>query len=165
MTASGELHPSAQRVADALKRAGVLGSIREFSSSTKTSADAAAVLTCDVAAIASTLVFIADEEPIVVIKSGAHRVDVVHLARQLGVNDIRQANAKEVRTITGQPIGGVAPVGWPAAPRVVIDVSLEPLGEIWSAAGTPYAVFPTTFTELRRVTGASPVTVVTDDGD
>jgi prolyl-tRNA editing enzyme YbaK/EbsC (Cys-tRNA(Pro) deacylase) len=152
-------------VADALKKAGVLGSIREFSSSTKTSADAAAALSCDIAAIASTLVFIADGEPVVVIKSGAHRVDVVHLARQLGVNDVRQANAKEVRTITGQPIGGVAPVGWPTRPRVVIDSSLEPLGEIWSAAGTPNAVFPTTFAELRRVTGASAVAVVADGGD
>ena len=63
---------------------------------------------------------------------------------------------------TGQPIGGVAPVNWPTSPRVVIDATLEALGQIWSAAGTPNAVFPTSYDELRRVTGATPVTVAAD---
>ena len=153
------LHPSAQRVADALEAAGVHGSVREFEVPTRTSAEAATALGCDVAAIASCLVFVADDEPIVLITSGAHRVDLAHLAGELGAAGVRQADAKEVRAATGQPIGGVAPVNWPTTPRVFIDASLEALGEIWSAAGTPNAVFPTSFDELRRVTGAIPVTV------
>ncbi len=162
MTVAGGLHPSAQRVADALEAAGVRGSVREFTTPTRTSAEAAAALGCQLAAIASCLVFVADDEPIVVIKSGAHRVDIAHLAGELGATEVRQADAKEVRAVTGQPIGGVAPVNWPTSPRVFIDATLEPLGEIWSAAGTPNAVFPTSFDELRRVTGARAVTVAID---
>jgi prolyl-tRNA editing enzyme YbaK/EbsC (Cys-tRNA(Pro) deacylase) len=156
----GPLHPSAQRVQEALVREGAVGRVREFRASTKTSQDAATALGCDLAAIASCLVFIADEAPIVVIKSGVHRVDLDHLARQLGSTEVRRANADEVRATTGQPIGGVAPVNWPTTPRVLIDASLEPLAEVWAAAGTPNAVFPTTYAELLRLTGAVPVTVV-----
>ena len=119
------LHPSAQRVADALRAAGVHGVVRQFEQSTKTSADAAAALGCDLAAIASCLVFVADEEPIVVITSGAHRVDTTFLAGALGVATIRMANASEVRAATGQPIGGVAPINWPSSLRAYIDAALE----------------------------------------
>lgn len=163
MTAAGGLHPSAQRVADALDAAGVRGSVREFAVPTRTSVEAAAALGCPLAAIASCLVFVCDGEPIVVIKSGAHRVDLAHLAHELGATEVRRADATEVRATTGQPIGGVAPVNWPTTPRVFIDASLEAIGEIWSAAGTPNAVFPTSFDELRRVTGATRVTVAVDD--
>jgi len=153
------LHPSAQRVADALRAAGARGEVREFTSPTRTSADAAAALGCELAAIASCLVLMADGEPVVVIKSGAHRADLEHLATVLGSTTVRQADAKEVRVVTGQPIGGVAPVNWPTTPRVLIDASLERFDEVWSAAGTPNAVFPTSFAELRHLTGAIPVTV------
>jgi prolyl-tRNA editing enzyme YbaK/EbsC (Cys-tRNA(Pro) deacylase) len=156
---SPPLHPSAQRVADALRSAGVPGEVREFAVPTRTSVEAAAALGCELAAIASCLVFVADDEPIVVIKSGAHRVDLEHLGGVLGAAAVRQADADEVRAVTGQPIGGVAPVNWPTSPRVLIDASLEPLGEVWAAAGTPNAVFPTTYGELRTLTGATPVAV------
>jgi prolyl-tRNA editing enzyme YbaK/EbsC (Cys-tRNA(Pro) deacylase) len=141
----------------------VIGEVREFTEPTRTSVEAAAALGCELAAIASCLVLVADDEPIVVIKSGAHRVDLAHLGSELGVAAVRQADAKEVRAVTGQPIGGVAPVNWPTSPRVLIDASLESLDEVWSAAGTPNAVFPTTYAELRRLTGATPVTVVAGD--
>jgi prolyl-tRNA editing enzyme YbaK/EbsC (Cys-tRNA(Pro) deacylase) len=154
------LHPSAQRVADALWAAGVGGEVREFTSPTRTSVEAAAALGCELAAIASCLVLMADGEPVVVIKGGAHRADLGHLATVLGSTTVRQADATEVRAVTGQPIGGVAPLNWPTTPRVLIDLSLERFDEVWSAAGTPNAVFPTTFAELRRLTGATPVTVV-----
>ena len=153
------LHPSAQRVADALRAAGATGEVREFTSPTRTSAEAAAALGCELAAIASCLVLMADDEPVVVIKSGAHRADLERLAAELGSRSVRQADATEVRAVTGQPIGGVAPVNWPTAPRVLIDASLERFDEVWSAAGTPNAVFPTTYEELRRLTGATPVTI------
>jgi prolyl-tRNA editing enzyme YbaK/EbsC (Cys-tRNA(Pro) deacylase) len=154
------LHPSAQRVADALHAAGVRGQVREFGVPTRTSAEAATALGCDVAAIAMCLVLVADTEPLVVIKSGAHRVDLELLARTLGVGVVRAATADEVRAVTGQPIGGVAPCNWPSSPRVLIDEALEPFEEVWSAAGTPNTVFPTSFDELRRLTGAEPVAVV-----
>jgi prolyl-tRNA editing enzyme YbaK/EbsC (Cys-tRNA(Pro) deacylase) len=154
------LHPSAQRVADALAAAGVHGEVREFTQSTKTSADAAAALGCELAAIASCLVFMSDDEPIVVITSGAHRVDTAFLARDVGAATIRMANASEVRAATGQPIGGVAPINWPARLRVYLDSDLEQHAEIWSAAGTPNAVFPTTFDELRWLSSATPQAVV-----
>ncbi|HEV3212089.1 MAG TPA: YbaK/EbsC family protein [Acidimicrobiales bacterium] len=161
---SPPLHRSAQRVADALRTAGATGEVREFAVPTRTSAEAAAALGCELAAIASCLVFVADDEPIVVIKSGAHRVDLEHLGRQLGGATVHQADADEVRAVTGQPIGGVAPVNWPTSPRVLIDATLEPIVEVWAAAGTPNAVFPTTYDELRRLTGATPVTVVARTG-
>jgi len=158
------LHPSAQRVADALAAAGVPGRVREFAVPTRTSAEAAAALGCELGAIAMCLVLMADDEPIVVIKGGAHRIDLEHLAGAIDVARVRQADAKEVRAVTGQPIGGVAPVNWPTSPRVLLDASLERYDEVWSAAGTPNAVFPTTFEELRRLTGATAVTAVADDG-
>jgi prolyl-tRNA editing enzyme YbaK/EbsC (Cys-tRNA(Pro) deacylase) len=154
------LHPSAQRVADALRAAGVHVEVRQFEQSTRTSAEAASSLGCDLAAIASCLVFMADDEPIVVITSGAHRVDPAFLARDIGAATIRMANAREVRAATGQPIGGVAPINWPARLRVYLDEDLEQHAAIWSAAGTPNAVFPTTFDELRRLTSATPQAVV-----
>ncbi len=156
----GALHPSAQRVADALVAAGVAGRVLQFEASTRTAADAAAALCCDVGAIASCLVFVADDEAIVVITSGAHRVDTALLAGSIGAAAIRMANAKEVRAATSQPIGGVAPVNWPSTLPVYIDADLEQYVEIWSAAGTPNAVFPTTYEELRRLTGAIPKAVV-----
>ena len=149
-------------MADALREAGVPGAVREFATPTRTSLEAATSLGCALGAIAMCLVLFADGEPIVVIKSGAHRVDLAHLAREVGADHVRQADATEVRAVTGQPIGGVAPVNWPTAPRVLIDRSLEGFEQVWSAAGTPNAVFPTTFAELRRLTGAVPVTVVAE---
>jgi prolyl-tRNA editing enzyme YbaK/EbsC (Cys-tRNA(Pro) deacylase) len=154
------LHPSAQRVADALSSAGVKGEVREFTEPTRTSAEAARALGCDVAAIASCLVLVADGEVVVVIKSGAHRADLAFLGEVLEATEVRQADPKEVRAATGQPIGGVAPANWPTAPRVLIDETLEAFDVVWSAAGTPNAVFPTSYDELRRLTGATPVRVV-----
>jgi prolyl-tRNA editing enzyme YbaK/EbsC (Cys-tRNA(Pro) deacylase) len=154
------LHPSAQRVADALAAAGCTGVVREFETPTRTSVEAASALGCELAAIASCLVLVADGETVVVVKSGAHRADLVALAPQVAAETLRQADAKEVRAATGQPIGGVAPVNWPTSPRVYIDASLERFDEVWSAAGTPNAVFPTSYAELCRLTGAVPVSVV-----
>jgi len=152
-----QLHPSAQRVASALLERGVRGPIRQFAASTKTSADAAKALECEVGAIASCLVFMLDDEPVVVVKSGVHRVDTQKLATIAGGGHVRQATPDEVRAATGQPIGGVSPVGWPGALRVFIDETLAEFERVWSACGTPNAVFATTYDELRRLTGATPL--------
>jgi prolyl-tRNA editing enzyme YbaK/EbsC (Cys-tRNA(Pro) deacylase) len=153
------VHPSAQRVADALARAGARGGVRELDDSTRTAADAAAALGCAVGAIANSLVFVADGEPVLVLTSGAHRVDTAHLAAAMGWSSLKRATADEVRAATGQPIGGVAPLGHPSPLRVLIDGDLRGFPTIWAAAGTPHSVFPTDFDELQRISAASAVRV------
>jgi prolyl-tRNA editing enzyme YbaK/EbsC (Cys-tRNA(Pro) deacylase) len=153
------LHPSAARVARALSERGIQGPVRQFHQSTKTSAEAAAALNCELGAIASCLVFVLDDEPVVILKSGAFRVDTAQFAQLVGGTSLRRANAEEVREATGQPIGGVSPAGWPARLRVFIDDSLADFDVIWSACGTPNAVFATTYDELSRLTGATSVTL------
>ena len=157
MIGAGDLHPSAQRVAEALDAHGVAGPVHQFEISTKTAADAAAALECDLGAIASCLVFVHDDEPVVIIKSGAFRVDVGRFVDLVGGMTLRRATADEVRDATGQPIGGVSPVNWPGPLRVYIDDHLTRFDQIWSACGTPNAVFATTYDELIRLTGAQPI--------
>ncbi|HUZ42547.1 MAG TPA: YbaK/EbsC family protein [Acidimicrobiales bacterium] len=154
-----ELHPSARRVAEALLARGVEGPFLEFDATTKTAADAARALKCDVGAIASCLVFVLDDEPVVIIKSGAFRVDQELFAQLAHGQVVRQATPEEVRAATGQPIGGVSPIGWPEALRVFIDDALADYERVWSACGTPNAVFATTFTQLERLTNATPLSL------
>ncbi len=152
------MHPNAQRVHDALAGAGARADIVEFPQGTRTSADAAAAIGTTVGQIAKTLVFLADGAPVLVIASGADRVDEARLGEALGAT-ISRADAEAVRAATGFPIGGVPAVGHPAPLRTVIDSALLEHDEIWSAAGTPNAVYPTTPDELRRLTGAKVVDV------
>lgn len=152
----GALHPSARRVAEVLRERGVRGPIRQFEASTKSAADAAKALDCEVGAIASCLVFLANAQPVVVLKSGAHRVDTKLLASLVGAAEVRQATPDEVRDATGQPIGGVSPVGWPGEIRVFIDETLRAFERVWAACGTPNAVFATNFDELCHLTKATP---------
>ncbi|MHB8380554.1 MAG: YbaK/EbsC family protein [Acidimicrobiales bacterium] len=159
MSGVEDLHPSAARIARLLSDKGVKGPYREFNASTKTSADAARALGCELGAIASCLVFLLDDEPVVILKSGAYRVDPASFARQAGGTSLRRASADEVRRATGQPIGGVSPVGWPSQLRVFIDDALAEYDEIWSACGTPNAVFATTYDELRELTNAVTLTL------
>jgi prolyl-tRNA editing enzyme YbaK/EbsC (Cys-tRNA(Pro) deacylase) len=156
---SEELHPSARRVAEALKQRGVEGPFLEFDASTKTAADAARALDCEVGAIASCLVFVLDDEPVVIVKSGAFRVDTDLFAELVRGTVVRRASPEEVRMATGQPIGGVSPINWPEDLRVFIDDSLEHFERIWSACGTPNAVFATTYDELRSLTNATAITL------
>jgi prolyl-tRNA editing enzyme YbaK/EbsC (Cys-tRNA(Pro) deacylase) len=154
-----DLHPSARRVAEALSVRGVRGPFKEFEASTKTAADAARALECEVGAIASCLVFVLDDEPVVIIKSGASRVDTHRFAELASGDTVRRATPDEVRAATGQPIGGVSPINWPADLPVFIDDDLEQYERIWAACGTPNAVFATTFAELGTLTGATVLTL------
>jgi prolyl-tRNA editing enzyme YbaK/EbsC (Cys-tRNA(Pro) deacylase) len=154
MAAIDDLHPSARKVAEALVSRGVRGPFLEYGASTKTAADAARALECDVGAIASCLVFVLDSEPVVIIKSGASRVDTTLFAELAKGVEVRRATPDEVRAATGQPIGGVSPINWPETLRVFIDVSLARYERIFSACGTPNAVFATTFDELASLTSA-----------
>lgn len=142
-----------------LTAAGLHSQVRTLADSTRTAAEAAAALGCEVGAIASSLVFLADGEPILVLTSGSHRVDTAHLAPQIGATAITRASADDVRAATGQPIGGVAPVGHPTPVRTYIDVELRNHGELWAAAGTPHSVFEISYDDLLALTGATEVTV------
>jgi prolyl-tRNA editing enzyme YbaK/EbsC (Cys-tRNA(Pro) deacylase) len=153
------VHPSVLRFAEVLHAAGAVGRPRELTDSARTAAEAAAALGCEVGAIASSLVFTADDEPLLVVTSGAHRVDTSHVAGLLGVARIKRADADLVRSATGYAIGGVAPLGHPAPLRTLVDTALARHPVVWSAAGHPHAVFPTTYDELLRLTGGTPAEV------
>jgi len=104
-------------------------------------------------------VFAADEAPLLVLTSGAHRVDTSLVADLVGAASVSRADARLVREWTGQVIGGVGPVGHPAPLRTLVDVWLAKYDVVWAAAGHPHAVFPTSFDELVRITGGTPAEV------
>ncbi|GGQ65204.1 YbaK/EbsC family protein [Couchioplanes azureus] len=124
-----------------------------------TAAAAAAALGVSVGQIANSLVFDADGEPLLVLTSGAHRVDTAKVAAALGVAKLRRASPEFVREHTGQPIGGVAPLGHPRPVRTLIDTALGRYPEVWAAGGVPRAIFRTTYDELVRVTAGTPAEV------
>jgi prolyl-tRNA editing enzyme YbaK/EbsC (Cys-tRNA(Pro) deacylase) len=150
------VHPTVARVVDTLTAAGWRGEVRMLPDSARTAAEAAAGLGCDVGAIASSLIFTADGEPLLVLTSGAHRVDTAAVAGRLGVGALDRAPARLVREVTGYAIGGVAPVGHLRPVRTLVDVDLGRHDVVWAAAGHPHAVFPTTYEELLRLTGGTP---------
>ena len=138
---------------------GVKGEIRALPESARTAALAAAQVGCEVGAIANSLIFSADGGPLLVMTSGAHRVDTDRVARLVGAAAVDRADAKSVREWTGQAIGGVAPVGHPRPIRTLVDTWLERYDQIWAAAGHPHTVFPTTYAELLRITNGTPAEV------
>jgi prolyl-tRNA editing enzyme YbaK/EbsC (Cys-tRNA(Pro) deacylase) len=148
-------HPRVAEVAERLAAAGAEGRVRELTGSARTAAEAAAQLGVPVGAIASSLVFDVDGAPLLVITSGAHRVDEVTVAGLLGVPRVTRASAAFVREHTGQPIGGVAPLGHPEPIGTLVDVELCRHERVWAAAGHPHAVFPTTYEELLRLTAGT----------
>ncbi|PZG21522.1 YbaK/EbsC family protein [Nonomuraea aridisoli] len=156
---SEKLPANAVLVESALRERGAGGEIVVLPEKAPTAATAAAQLGCEVGAIANSLIFDADGEPLLVLTSGAHRVDVELIARTAGVQRVRRATPEFVRAATGQPIGGVAPVGHPAPVRTLVDNWLSKHDVVWAAGGHPLTVFPTTFDELVRITGGTPVDV------
>jgi len=153
------MHRNVQRVANALRAADAHGQIRELGQSARTAEDAARQLGCAVGAIANSLVFDADGQPLLILTSGGHRVDLARVAAGFGVARLRRADPDFVREHTGFPIGGVAPVGHPTQLQTLVDVALQGYEQIWAAAGHPHAVFPTTFAELVRITAGTPAAV------
>jgi prolyl-tRNA editing enzyme YbaK/EbsC (Cys-tRNA(Pro) deacylase) len=141
--------------ADVLKSLGVPGEIRELPDPAPTATAAARQLGCEVGAIANSLVFAADGAPLLVMTSGAHRVDTVRVAAVVGGSAVTRADARSVREWTGQAIGGVGPVAHPAPIRTLVDRWLARYDVVWAAAGHPHTVFPTSFTELLRITAGT----------
>jgi prolyl-tRNA editing enzyme YbaK/EbsC (Cys-tRNA(Pro) deacylase) len=156
-------HRNVQLVVDALRAGGAadraVDGLRVLPDAVTTAASAAAALGVEVGQIANSLIFDADGEPLLVLISGAHRVDTGKVAALIGVRKVTRASPDFVRAATGQVIGGVAPVGHPAPLRTLVDRALEVFDEIWAAGGIAHAVFPTTFAELLRVTGGEPADV------
>jgi prolyl-tRNA editing enzyme YbaK/EbsC (Cys-tRNA(Pro) deacylase) len=148
------LSPSAQKVAAALAARGLSREIHELARSTRTAAEAAVALGCQVAQIAKSLVFrgIESDAVVLVIASGAHRVDEARVAAILG-EPIAKADGAFVRTRTGFAIGGVPPLGHLTPPRTLIDEDLLGWDEIWAAAGTPNSIFRLSPGELVTLTG------------
>ncbi|HYJ49299.1 MAG TPA: YbaK/EbsC family protein [Microbacterium sp.] len=155
-----QLSARSRIVWESLRAAGIDGEIVVLPDAASTAALAAAALGVEVGAIANSLVFWSDGEPLLVMTSGAHRVDTSALAERLGRDSIRRATAEQVREATGQAIGGVAPTGHPTPLTTLIDEDLAGYAEIWAAGGTPHTVFPMTFGELVALTGGTVVTVV-----
>jgi prolyl-tRNA editing enzyme YbaK/EbsC (Cys-tRNA(Pro) deacylase) len=155
-------HPRVAEVDAALRALGADASadgIRALPDSAPTAAAAAEQLGCTIGAIANSLVFSADGQPLLVMTSGAHRVDTVALAELLGVASIDRASAEQVRMWTGQAIGGVAPIGHPSPIGTLVDIMLATHEVVWAAAGHPHTVFPLTFDELVSITDGTVVEV------
>ena len=152
-------HPSISRFRAEHARRGGAGEIVILPDAVHTAALAAEALGCEVGAIANSLLFDADGSPVLVLTSGAHRVDTRKTAASVGVATLRRASPEFVREHTGQVIGGVSPIGHPAPVPTYLDSWLQRYDVVWAAAGHPAAVFSTTYDELLLLTGAGPVDV------
>jgi prolyl-tRNA editing enzyme YbaK/EbsC (Cys-tRNA(Pro) deacylase) len=150
-------HPGVRRVIEALAAAGLRGAnhMRVLDDDVRTAAQAASALGVEVGAIANSLLFDADSEPLLALTSGAHRADTGLLAALAGVRRVGKADPEFVRAHTGQPIGGVAPAGHPRPIRTFVDTALRIHPVVWAAGGHPKAVFPTNFEELVTLTGGT----------
>jgi prolyl-tRNA editing enzyme YbaK/EbsC (Cys-tRNA(Pro) deacylase) len=133
--------------------------VREFPQGTRTAEEAAAAIGCDVAQIVKSLVFVADDEPVLVLTSGANRVHEPTLRDVLAATTFRKADADEVREATGYAIGGTPPFGHRQPLRVLCDRDLTVHDEVWAAAGSPSTVFGLTPAALLEATDAEVVDV------
>jgi prolyl-tRNA editing enzyme YbaK/EbsC (Cys-tRNA(Pro) deacylase) len=152
-------HPTITRFRDEHARRGGTGEVVILPDSVHTAALAAEALGCEVGAIANSLVFDTGSGPVLILTSGAHRVDTAKVAATLGVGALRRASPDFVRTHTGQVIGGVSPLGHPAPVPTYLDPWLRRHEVVWAAAGHPAAVFSTTVPELLDLTGATEIDV------
>ncbi|MSO43264.1 MAG: YbaK/EbsC family protein [Candidatus Planktophila sp.] len=154
-------NPSVMRVTALLKELGCSGEVTILSDSARTALDAANALNIQVGQVASSIVFkLPSGNPLLVITSGRHRVDTELVAKNLGVEKLHRADADFVKSASGFSIGGVAPIGWVNQPEItLIDEALNEHDVAWAAAGHPHSVYPTSFSELLRVSGGTPMIV------
>ncbi len=147
------MHPNVIRVIDAARAAGLEIEVERFPEGTRTAADAARAVGCEVGQIVKSLVFMADDRALLALVSGVNRVDTGRLAEAIGVREVRKADGDEARAATGFAIGGVPPFGHASVVDVVVDRDLLAHERLWAAAGLPDAVFPITPDDLLRVSG------------
>ena len=151
------MHSSAQKVADAARDLGLDVEIIEFEQTTRSAQEAADAIGCDVAQIVKSLCFIVDNQPVIALVSGANQLDIGKLAEMRGVGKkkVKRANADVVKTATGFSIGGVPPFGHLTSLPIYIDADLMQFDIVWAAAGTPFAVFAITPTDLVQASQGS----------
>lgn len=139
---------------------GIEPDVHSFPEGTKTAADAAKAIGCDVAQIASSIVMMADDRPIIVITSGANLVDESRVADLFEASEVRMADPDEVKSATGWSIGGVPPICHDDGDLIVVmDETLLEYDEVWAAAGTPDSVWPIDPEELLDLAGAQPAEI------
>jgi prolyl-tRNA editing enzyme YbaK/EbsC (Cys-tRNA(Pro) deacylase) len=150
-----------KRVAAAMTERSIAGPITVLGDSARTAQDAATALAIEVGQIASSLIFkTPDERVVLIITSGGHRVDTGLVAEHLAVTELLRVDANFVKEFSGFSIGGVSPLGWSNQPDItLIDEALNSYEVVWAAAGHPHAVYPTSFIELIRCTGATSLKV------
>lgn len=150
---------------DTIRQHGLPGDVVEFEITTRTAADAAAAIGCELGQIVKSLIFRgAEDEGVIILTSGSNRVDEALVAEATG-ETLGKADADFVRTLTGFAIGGVPPFGHqPLAAnlqpaKTYIDEDLLQYAEVWAAAGTPHAVFPLPPDALLRISGGKVIRV------
>jgi prolyl-tRNA editing enzyme YbaK/EbsC (Cys-tRNA(Pro) deacylase) len=159
-----QLHPNAQAVQDALDAAGATDAsgqpcrVHILPDAVHTAPAAAEALGVEVGQIANSLIFNSEDEPLLILTSGAHRVDTDKVAQDLQ-KTLKRAKPDFVKLHTGQVIGGVSPLGHPKPVQTLVDTALAQYEEIWAAGGVPQAVFPITYAELVRITSGTPADV------
>lgn len=146
--------PASGRVVEAARALGLDIEIHEFPDGTKTSADAAAAVGCELSAIAKSLVFMADGQAVVAILPGDRRLDTAKLAAVVGAAAVRRASLDEARAATGFAAGGTPAFGYPDRLPVFMDLGLRRHEVVWSAAGTPTTVYPVDRARLLAASGA-----------
>jgi prolyl-tRNA editing enzyme YbaK/EbsC (Cys-tRNA(Pro) deacylase) len=156
-----DIHPTAARVVALAADRGLDVEVRAFPEGTRTAADAAAAIGCEVAQIVKSLVFVVGDEPVVALVGGADRLDEDRLAAACGAppGSTRRATADEVRAATGFAVGGVPPLGHATTLRCFVDDALLAHDVVWAAAGTPMHVFSATPAALVTASGAEVVLV------
>jgi len=160
----GQLHPNLTRVVAAAASAGLPIEVQRFPEGTRTAADAARAVGCDVAQIVKSLVFMADGEPVLALLSGADRLDPERLATAIGATAVRRADGDEARAATGFAIGGVPPIGHARPITVLIDEHLLTHDLVWAAAGLPDAVFSVSPRALQAAAGARAAALAATSG-
>ena len=149
-----------KRVAQALLDHQMAGQIKVLTDSARSAAEAASALGIEVGQIASSILFkMPDDSPLLVITSGRHRVNTELVAKNLNLAELHRVDADYVKERSGFSIGGVAPIGWLNPATIIIDEALNDYDVVWAAAGHPHAVFPTTYSELAKITKAQSMVV------
>ena len=136
------MHRNVTTVIEAGERIGIEVRPSEFPQSTRTAAEAAAAIGVALGQIVKSLIFTVDDRPVLALVGGDRQLDEAKLAAAAGGAVARRPDANTVRAVTGFPVGGVPPFGFPTALPVFVDRGLLAYDEVWAAAGTPHVNFP-----------------------